>query len=298
MTTWLRGRDPINDNVEAAWDHFAHEFNEQFQDHTQAQCARQQLDHLKFKFPEIDQYVSEFEDLASMAGYTVGNNETVNLFLKGFENAPDVLSLILGPPLIQTYYDIKERAIAATRSRQLVNAIKKKTFSTLGTFRPPQNQPLFQRAGPALPPRPQYNSSNAPRAWNNVQVPMDTSARSRAPNRGRWTNANMANSSSEPPRKKKGACFNCGKEGHFARECRKGTNANRVAVDQTTNDFFWEQYNQEQDVELRTLRVQQPPLTPDNILENTLQMFDQLPDAQKNTFIHKYEGGREDFPDA
>jgi hypothetical protein len=27
-------------------------------------------------------------------------------------------------------------------------------------------------------------------------------------------------------------------------------------------------------------------------------MFDQLPDAQKNAFIHKYEGGREDFPDA
>jgi hypothetical protein len=98
MTTWLRGRDLINDNVEAAWDHFAHEFEEQFWDHTQTQRACQQLDHLKFKFPEIDQYVSEFEDLASMAGYTVGNNEMVNLFLKGFENAPDVLSLILGPP--------------------------------------------------------------------------------------------------------------------------------------------------------------------------------------------------------
>ena len=58
---------------------------------------------------------------------------------------------------------------------------------------------------------------------------------------------------------------------------------------------FWEQHNQEQDAELRTL---QPPLTPDNILDNALQMFDRLPDVQKNAFIHKYEGGKEDFPDA
>ena len=63
-------------------------------------------------------------------------------------------------------------------------------------------------------------------------------------------------------------------------------------------DDFWEQYNQEQDAELRTLRTQQPPLTPDNILDSALQMFDRLPDAQKNAFIHKYEGGKEDFPDA
>jgi hypothetical protein len=292
MTTWLRGRDPVNDNVEAAWDHFAHEFEEQFRDHTQTQRARQQLDHLKFKFPEIDQYVSEFEDLASMAGYTVGNEETVNLFLKGFENAPDVLSIVLGPPLVHTYYDIKERAIAATRSRQLMNAIKRKTFGTFGAFRPPQNRPFFQRTGTAPPPRPQFNSSNAPRTWNNVPVPMDTSARSRAPNRGRWTNARAA-TANDPPRKK-GACFNCGIEGHFARECRKTTKTNRAVAEAD----FWEQYNQEQDTELRTLQMQQPPLTPDNILDNALQMFDQLPDAQKNAFIHKYEGGREDFPDA
>ena len=220
MTTWLTGRDPVNDNVEAAWDHFAHEFNEQFNDHTQVQRARQQLDHLKFKFPDIDQYISDFEDLASMVGHTVGNEETVNLFLKGFENTPDILNLVLSPPLIHTYYEIKERAIAATRSCQLVNVIKKRMFGTFGGFWPLPNQPFFQRNNPAPPPRPQYNSSNAPRNWNNVPVPMDTSARSRAPNRGRWTNANAATSESNPPRKK-GACYNCRKEGHFARECRK-----------------------------------------------------------------------------
>jgi len=44
--------------------------------------------------------------------------------------------------------------------------------------------------------------------------------------------------------------------------------------------------------------MQQLPLTPDNILDNALWMFDQLPDNQKNMFIQKYKGGREDFPNA
>jgi hypothetical protein len=107
---------------------------------------------LKFKFPEINQYVSEFEDLASMAGYMVRNEETVNLFLKGFENAPDVLTIILSPPLIHTYYKIKERAIAATRSCQLVNAIKRKTFNTFRNFWALQNQLFFQRNNATPPP--------------------------------------------------------------------------------------------------------------------------------------------------
>ena len=90
--------DPVNNNVEATWDLFIYEFNKQFKDHTQTQQAHQQLNQLNFKFPDINQYILDFKDLVSMAGYTVENKETVNLFLKGFENAPDVLNLILSPP--------------------------------------------------------------------------------------------------------------------------------------------------------------------------------------------------------
>ena len=224
------GWDPVNDNVKAVWDHFAHEFNEQFMDHTQVQWAHQQLDHLKFKFPDVDQYISNFKDLASIAGYTVGNEETVNLFLKGFKNAPDVLNLMLSPPLVHTYYKIKERAIAATRSQQLVNAIKRRTFGTFRGFHPPPNWPCFQRNNLAPSPQPQYNSSNTLRNWNNIPVSMDTSACSRAPNWGHWTNANTATAEGNP-QKRKGACYNCSKEGHFARECQKKVNVNHATID-------------------------------------------------------------------
>ena len=41
------------------------------------------LDSIVFKFPEIDQYIADFEDLARKVGYMVGNDETVSLFLRG-----------------------------------------------------------------------------------------------------------------------------------------------------------------------------------------------------------------------
>ena len=87
MTTWLRGLDPLNDNVPQVWDYFMDEFKRKFVDSTKTQQSRQQLEKLRFRFPEVDQYIADFKDLANLSGYTVSNDETINLFLKGFENA-------------------------------------------------------------------------------------------------------------------------------------------------------------------------------------------------------------------
>ena len=51
----------------------------------------------------------------NLSGYIVGNDKTINLFLKGFENTRDVLGGILSPPIPVTYYAIKERAISITK---------------------------------------------------------------------------------------------------------------------------------------------------------------------------------------
>jgi len=82
---------------------------------TKTQRSRQQLKKLQFKFPDIDQYIADFEDLANASGYTVGNDETINLFLKGFGDACDLLHGILAPPLLTMYYKLKTRAINITK---------------------------------------------------------------------------------------------------------------------------------------------------------------------------------------
>jgi hypothetical protein len=113
-------------------------------DSTKTQQSRQQLERLRFRFPDIDQYIADFKDLANLSGYTVGNNKTINLFLKGFNNARDILAGILAPPVPVTYYAIKERVVSVTKSRQLINAIQRNAPGGFNTFRPP-NKPFFQR---------------------------------------------------------------------------------------------------------------------------------------------------------
>ncbi len=80
-----------------------------------------------------------------------------------------------------------------------------------------------------------------------------------------------------PPRKK-GPCFRCSKEGHFAQDCR------------SARAHYIDYMDQRED-----LTQLQEAITPENILDNTLKMFDTLPLDQKDTFIQKYEGGKEDF---
>jgi hypothetical protein len=129
---------------------------------------------------------------------------------------------------------------------------------------------------------------------NNTPIPMDTSAHTRAPpnqwnNQGRdgqrgqgnqRTYGNVAQTNDPPPRRK-GPYFKCRKEGHFARDCW----STRI------NTANYMDFN-------NNLSQMQEPLTPENILDNTIRMFDTLPTDQKDTFIQKYEGGQEDFAEA
>ncbi len=78
--------------------------------------------------------------------------------------------------------------------------------------------------------------------------------------------------------RKKGPCFKCRKDGHFARDCRSA----RVR--------YVNYMDQNEDM----LQLQDA-ITPENILDNAIRMFDTLPWDQKDAFIQKYEGSQEDF---
>jgi len=98
------------------------------------------------KFPEIDQYIAKFEDLVRLAGYTVGNKETMNFFFKGLSQS--ILEDVMKPPFATTYNDIKDRAIQTTKAKQLIEGIRARhnypstrTFQNM--FSTQQQRPQF-----------------------------------------------------------------------------------------------------------------------------------------------------------
>jgi hypothetical protein len=80
---WIDTLDPVADNVADVWDQFLIEFATQFQDSSHKERARIDLENCCMRYPYIDEYISKFEGLARLAGYTQGNPEVTHYFLKG-----------------------------------------------------------------------------------------------------------------------------------------------------------------------------------------------------------------------
>ena len=76
IRTFLEGLDPVVDNVPAVWDQFLVEFANQFQDSQRRQRAKLRLEAMKMVHPNIDEYISKFENTAQEAGYTQGDKAT------------------------------------------------------------------------------------------------------------------------------------------------------------------------------------------------------------------------------
>ena len=121
MGTWIDRLDHVNQNFPIVWTQFLEKFETQFQDLNKQQHARMALDKCCMQWPHISQYISDFEKYAQQAGYTQGNAETTDLFLKGLPTR--VLADVLKPPYAQGYEDTKQKAVNATQSLILLDAI-------------------------------------------------------------------------------------------------------------------------------------------------------------------------------
>jgi hypothetical protein len=190
-------------------------------------------------FPDIDQYIAKFEELARQVGYTAGNPETMHAFVKGLTLS--VMEDILKPPHAQGYHAIKQKAIECIRSRLLISDILKALqpggcrfqggafwgFQHGGV----QRQPFFMRQqapGGQGPPM-RYNLSNVPQWMNNMPVSMDVGW-NRTPNYWGGAQAQWANFPPGGIRRPIGPqqagrnmrYFNCGRPGHFAKDCKQG----------------------------------------------------------------------------
>jgi Retrotransposon gag protein len=109
------------DDVPDLWDQFLDEFTCQFQDSQKAERAHVKLQSLRMTWPNVDQYIADFEKLAREANYTIGNSETIQFFIAGLPRT--VAEDVLKPPLVHHYSDIKDRAIQSLRSHQIIDQI-------------------------------------------------------------------------------------------------------------------------------------------------------------------------------
>jgi len=226
---WINTLDPAIDDQPVVWDTFITAFEQQYMDSQKENQARNKLENLRMKFPEIDEYIATFEDTSRDTGYTMTNPENMQFFLKGLSRG--VLADVLRAPIPQTYQDMKTKAIECTNAQQTMSNIMMsltggklfRPFQTphpqtgqgsQGNWRKQQQQQQQQRQ--SWGGRPQFTSSNAPPSMNNQPVPMDL-GRTRNPNyRGRGRNYRGNVAQTQRPNVGNNACFQCGNEGHYA----------------------------------------------------------------------------------
>src|SRR5260221_364354 len=140
--------NPIHDNVPALWEHFEREFRKKFQDLSKQQRARASLDNHRMKWPDVDTYISSFEELLRLTEYTAGNNKSANLFLRGLPRS--IATEVMKPPLPTGYEEMKQKVIDATRSSQIIQSMFGNQGDSRGSNRgnwwnapPRQTQPFF-----------------------------------------------------------------------------------------------------------------------------------------------------------
>jgi hypothetical protein len=113
----------LNDILDT-WDQFIAQFKAAFMNTQRDQCARNQLDTLRLKWPEIDQYTMNFKRMIREAGYAQGGAQTIQMYIDGLPN--NIVADVTRSPPVYTYLEIVQRAIDSVRSKELMSALTKK----------------------------------------------------------------------------------------------------------------------------------------------------------------------------
>ena len=178
----------------------------------------------------------DFEKLIREAGYWLGTPESIQMYLKGLLSS--IMKDVLRAPTATTYQQTIEQAADSVKSQQLIQSLERirgipqrfPLCTNLWQNFGGQRNPLRTTPSMQAPPQPSYNSTTAPRSYNNQQVPMDLSHIQG--NRGQGQRQYWGNtaSTSQPI---KGNCYNCGIAEHFSWDCQKPKKTQAATVQQT-----------------------------------------------------------------
>ena len=119
---WLLMLQPNDDN-HATYQQFIQNFQNCFMDLQKAQRVRIELQTLKMTWPEIDEYISKFESIIHEAGYNPVDHNTMQQFLQGLPQS--ISQKVLENTTMETYEQMKKKAISITASQCIINALYK-----------------------------------------------------------------------------------------------------------------------------------------------------------------------------
>jgi hypothetical protein len=302
MGEWLDTQHPNDDDLDA-WRQFVTQFNASFMDSQKDQQARNDRENLRMKWPLIDEYTMEFARLTREAGYQPGSAESIQAYLKGLPTS--VAKDVLRPPLVHTFPQILQRAIESVKSQELLASLSKlrdapsrapskqapwQAFGGNQNRRPPPNYPP---PGWRNPNAERYNSSNAPRNYNNVPVAMDL-GRTRD-NRGGGRRPYQANATFTTPFM--GDCFNCGKQGHMKKDCKqplKGKARARTAAIQES----WRTDDGVEETLIDWTPEDNQSTRADQRVDAATRAFMALSVDERGSMVSKLGGETSDFPNA
>ena len=271
------------------WNNFLDAFERRFLDTQRDTKARQKLEYLKLKGIDVDTYVQDFTALARDAGYDVREPSVWRIYLKGL---PESVGMeVWRYPVPQTFPELVAKTLSVVKEKGTHNDIWGRTQRNWGNQRSQQDRTTGNR--PSFSNNQRFNSSNAPRSFNDQPVDMDLS-RTRANRKGQWTRTTktedeeskvqLANlEAAEPKNKFKGICYNCGQEGHPARLCRrpKKTRARTANTSEGASLIDWEEPT--------------APSTYDPV-QSALSTIAVLSAEEKQALIcHMNEAGEQDF---
>ena len=156
------------------WDDFITAFENCFQDTQRKTKAMIALERLKLERDHVDEYIRKFRTLAREAGYDVRERNIKQLFILGLPIG--VAREVKRTPAPNTFEEHVAKLNQVVKDNyDIMEMFKQRLAGSRPTNNPNlqgnwQNQP---RQYPDVHEHPQYNSTNAPRSYNNTTVPMD-----------------------------------------------------------------------------------------------------------------------------
>ena len=125
---WLMMLQPADD-THATYQQFIANFRTRFMDSQKAQRARIELQTLKMTWPEIDEYISKFKSIAHKASYNPADPNTMQQFLQGL--AQSIGQKVLEDMMVETYDQMKKKAISITASQCIIHTLYKQPSRNL-----------------------------------------------------------------------------------------------------------------------------------------------------------------------